>query len=63
MLTLNVLQFTTYILLLDNQISLMTGKISDLTKKIEAASSELANANVGRVIGDLIRVGTRLNLP
>lgn len=42
---------------MDNQIALMAGKIGDLTTKIKEASAELAQANVGKVIGDLIKVG------
>jgi hypothetical protein len=34
----------------------MESKISDLTTKIEQASSELAHAHVGQVIGDVIKV-------
>lgn len=35
----------------------MASNIADLTTNIENASGELAHANVGRVIGDLIKVG------
>jgi prefoldin subunit 5 len=45
----------TYLQLLNDQIALMTGKIDDLTTKIKDASAELAKANVGQVIGDLIK--------
>ncbi|KAJ6561975.1 hypothetical protein B0H19DRAFT_1026798 [Mycena capillaripes] len=48
-------EFQTYLSTLDEQIALMASNVSDLTSQIEKASGELANANVGRVIGDLIK--------
>jgi hypothetical protein len=55
------LQFKVYLVLLDEQIALMERKIADLTKNIEQANNELADANVGRVIGDVIQVFSSLS--
>ncbi|KAJ6561967.1 hypothetical protein B0H19DRAFT_1068666 [Mycena capillaripes] len=48
-------EFQAYLSTLDEQIALMASNVSDLTSQIEKASGELANANVGKVIGDLIK--------
>ncbi|KIK54677.1 hypothetical protein GYMLUDRAFT_231859 [Collybiopsis luxurians FD-317 M1] len=53
--------FQTYLLLLDDQIALMASKIADLTTQIEQANDELAHANVGSVIADIINALFKLS--
>ncbi|KIK57574.1 hypothetical protein GYMLUDRAFT_229116 [Collybiopsis luxurians FD-317 M1] len=53
--------FQAYLLLLDNQIVLMTDKIAQLTAQIEEAKDELAHANVGSTIADIIKAIFKLS--
>ncbi|KIK57577.1 hypothetical protein GYMLUDRAFT_172628 [Collybiopsis luxurians FD-317 M1] len=53
--------FQTYLILLDKHIAPMTGKITDLTTQIDRANEELAQTNVGRVIGDIIKALVKLS--